>query len=842
MSINKYFEWRYPDPDALILLAYMPDGQTYPTGHYLAGRPCFYDGNTVSGADWAADTVKAIEAIPHKAIWATTHKADALAAEQYRWGKRWNKWDIGETSAFQFLELDFDNVLLIDCPPKVAASDAERQKICQHVQQVKADLIDRGLPTPLITSTGNGYLLSFPIDLPSTPTHLNLMRRLGACLALAFDRPFTNLDTGVLTDPSRILGVAGTWNRGKRAIPEDGRHHRIREIIGEYPDREPMTGAEFTGWAEQYIAEAVAIHGDTLRSSIERSTATPEKRAARPQTTEGISAAVKAARRYIAKVPPAIEGSEGDKHTFRTAGQMLAFGLTTDEVFMIMQEWNDTCSPPWTDDELRTKINSAATNGTPRAAKRVVTDADLVTWGGDNPIPFDVASPPHCLPHTDLGNARRLVHYHHNDIRFVPSIGWHVWAGSHWQMDATGQAMRFAKSTAERIHLEADHCRRKNRDTKDLFKWSVASESSARLESMLQVASTEAAIVASPDDLDRDPFLFNVQNGTIDLRSGQLRPHDRNDLLTRVSPISFDPDAACPTFDAFMSRIFVNRPLADYVMTVLGHCLTGDISLEHLWVCYGGGANGKSTLLAIIQHIMASYAGSAPESLLMVGREEHPTELADLQGRRLVIASETESNARLKIQLIKRLTGDPTIKARRMRQDFYEFGRTHKTLMMTNNKPRVRENSEAVWRRLKLIPFSVEIPQSERDAQLGQKLKAEASGILNRLISGCLDWQRSGLIEPSEVTEATAAYRDESDPLGDWIDDRCIEAVNAWCTTDRLYMSYADHCKRGGENAIDKRAFGLTLGKRGYHPQQKNAGRGWSGISIKVRDPEASWD
>jgi putative DNA primase/helicase len=283
-----------------------------------------------------------------------------------------------------------------------------------------------------------------------------------------------------------------------------------------------------------------------------------------------------------------------------------------------------------------------------------------------------------------------------------------------------------------------------------------------------------------------------------------------------------------------MDRIFAgNKPLIDYVVSVLGHCLTGDISLEYFWVCFGSGANGKSTLLAIIQYIMGEYSGSAPDSLLTDGRDEHPTELADLQGRRLVIASETENNARLKLQLVKRLTGEPTIKARRMRQDFYEFGRTHKMIMQTNNKPRVREDSEAAWRRIKLIPFAVQIPEAERDTDLSAKLKSEASGILNRLIAGCLSWRNNGLVEPQEVKEATAEYREESDPIAQFIDDRCLIAANGWTLSANLYMAYHSHAKNAGDYPLNEKAFASLLSKRGLAPVRKNAGRGWSGITLR---------
>ena len=439
---------------------------------------------------------------------------------------------------------------------------------------------------------------------------------------------------------------------------------------------------------------------------------------------------------------------------------------------------------------------------------------------------------PDCYAQTDLGNARRLIYYHGHEIRFVPSIGWHHWQGTHWTPDQTGQVMRYAKQTAEKVHEEAMPCRRYGRQ-KDVLRWAIQSESAAKLSSMLDVAKTEAAIVIAPHELDANQWTFNCANGTLDLRTGELRPHNPKDNLTRVSPVAFDPSMKCPIFDQFLRTTFADsQPLIDYMMAVLGHCLTGDISMQHMWVCYGGGANGKSTLLDTVQHLMDSYAGNAPDSLLMVGRDEHPTELASLQGKRLVIASETEANQRLKLQLIKKLTGDATITTRRMRMDFYEFQRTHKMLMMTNNKPRVRENSEATWRRLKLIPFAVQVPVENRDTHLAMKLRAEAAGILNRLLAGCLDWQRRGLVEPQEVTDATKEYRDESDPLEDWIEESCMEAANGWSATNQLYFNYVEHAKRSGEHPHTSKAFAEQLKKRGHSPEKSKGVRGWKGIVL----------
>jgi len=231
---------------------------------------------------------------------------------------------------------------------------------------------------------------------------------------------------------------------------------------------------------------------------------------------------------------------------------------------------------------------------------------------------------------------------------------------------------------------------------------------------------------------------------------------------------------------------------------------------------------------------MGDHFALAAESLLLNnGRGEHPTELADLQGRRLVLASETENNMRLKLALVKRLTGDESIKGRKMRENYYTFPRTHKLFIMSNNRPRVTEESEAVWRRIRLVPFAVTISPERRYTGLLDKLKGEAAGILNWLVAGCLAWQEQGLGDPEAVKLATAGYREESDPLKDFIDDRCSLSPVAWVSSADLYTAYCGYAESVHEKPMVRRAFTELLAKHpGIKPDRRHSGRGWLGIEL----------
>lgn len=441
---------------------------------------------------------------------------------------------------------------------------------------------------------------------------------------------------------------------------------------------------------------------------------------------------------------------------------------------------------------------------------------------------------PQAYMRTDLGNAERFAAQHAERVRYCWGSGrWLVWCGTHWQTDTSGLVCRLAARTARSLYREAADC--DDADERDaLIKWGKQSESRTRLDAMLALARAQNNIAVDIKSLDNNNYLFNCRSGTINLRTGELQPHNQADLITRCAPTEYDPNASVEQWRSFVGRIFDgDNGLIGFVQRMLGMALTGDISEQFLFICHGTGANGKSVLLDTVAAIVGDYAGSAAPDLLVSGKHsEHPTELADLQGRRLVVASETEHGAPLRLQLVKRLTGDARIKARRMRQDFFEFPRTHKLVLVTNNRPRVQEDSEAVWRRLRLIPFNVTIPAEERDAKLIDKLRGESAGILAWLVQGCLNWQHNGLQSPRAVLAATAAYRDESDPLADFIQDCCQLDENAWTATADIRAAYEQFCHENGQKPLGATRFRGAMRRHGLEPSRTWQGRGWQGLTL----------
>ncbi|MEX2214007.1 MAG: phage/plasmid primase, P4 family [Phycisphaeraceae bacterium] len=432
---------------------------------------------------------------------------------------------------------------------------------------------------------------------------------------------------------------------------------------------------------------------------------------------------------------------------------------------------------------------------------------------------------------SDIGNAARFAHSNRNRLRFLYGPDrWLVWDDTRWKPDDDGTVVRMGKQCVLSIYDEAKQADEQQRER--IVKHALRSERRDRIAAMIDLARPELA--AQPDAMDADPFLFNVMNGTIDLRTGALRPHSPDDRITKLAPVAFDAGASAPLFTAFLHRTFAgDADLIAYVQRVLGMALTSDVREQHLWIFLGDGANGKSTLLDSVCNLMGDYSAQAPPTLFSASKQrEHATELADLMGRRLIVGCETEDGAGLRLQLVKQLTGNARIKARFMRQDYFEFQRTHKLILMTNNRPVVSEDSEAVWRRIRLVPFNVVIPEAERDAQLLGKLQSEAPGILNWLVAGCLQWQRAGLQEPPAVVGATREYRSSADNVAAFVNEQCILDATAWTASADLMESYEDWCEARKERAMSSRAFHGRLPAFGCKAAKQRERRGWFGVRL----------
>jgi putative DNA primase/helicase len=313
-----------------------------------------------------------------------------------------------------------------------------------------------------------------------------------------------------------------------------------------------------------------------------------------------------------------------------------------------------------------------------------------------------------------------------------------------------------------------------------------------------------------------------------------VRPHRREDLLTKVAPVRPDPAAACPVWEAFLARILPDAPVRAFVRRAAGYSLTGLTTERVLFVLFGAGRNGKSTLLETLREVLGDYATVAPAELLLVKRSEGiPNDLARLKGARFVTAAETDEGRRLAEGVVKQLTGGDTLTARFLHAEFFDFKPQFKVWLSTNHKPVIRGTDAGIWDRLRLIPFTVRIPDDEVDPGLPAKLRAEVAGIFNWLLAGLTEWREQGLDPPEAVLAATDGYRQEMDVLGAFLDDACLEEPQVRATAKALYGAYSAWCERTGEQPENQRTFGMRLAERGYARRKWGSGWSWYGIGLR---------
>lgn len=448
---------------------------------------------------------------------------------------------------------------------------------------------------------------------------------------------------------------------------------------------------------------------------------------------------------------------------------------------------------------------------------------------------------------TDLGNARRLVRLHGHRLRFCHTLRqWFVYDGKRWAEDQNGEIARLAKRTVKSIARDASDIGDDDK-RRAALRWSLKSESAERIGAMIRLAESESEVSIVSDQLDSDPWLLNCSNGTLDLQTGRLRPHSSGDLLTKIVNADYQADADCPEWLAFLDKIMAgDQQLTGYVQRALGYSLTGSTVEQCLFFAHGDGSNGKSTLLDTVGRIMdKGYATVIPTDLIVAkSHEVHPTGLTDLDGKRFIQTEEIEDGKRLAESLLKTATGGTPIRARRMRQDSYQFEIVGKIWLAANHKPEIRGTDHAIWRRIKLIPFNVKITDAEKDTGLKDRLiQNEAAGILAWIAKGTAAYLANGLGEPEAVTKATEAYRSEMDQIGDFLGSECVVTPGVKCEINALYRAYDEWSRASGTRVpLTKRRFGDELSRRGYPPKE-SSGKSWrEGVGLRAKPSKKDGD
>lgn len=504
--------------------------------------------------------------------------------------------------------------------------------------------------------------------------------------------------------------------------------------------------------------------------------------------------------------------------------------------------------------------NGHGTNGHARNDVPPPTDADAPPNATDDAEilePISLAGLPVGVVHgSDLSTACLLTQFHSRDLLYcVEYEKWLAWDGKRYRLDAFGEVSLRVQHIARGIERAATKLREQAADAhseearaamearaKVLWTWAKCAQSASGIRAALTIAQTHmpCALV----DLDRDAMLLNVESGTLDLRTGTLRAHERGDRITKLAPVVFDAAAIAPRFEAFITEVLPDEEIRAFVQRFLGYTLTGITTEQMMMVALGEGNNGKSVLAELQRSVLGDYAGNLPSSALMMSKHGRGTEneIARLKGARFVTAKETEQEKRLDEARVKDLTGADTISARFLFKEWFDFRPSFKLWFYSNYKPKIRGTDLGIWRRIALVLFGVIVPPERRDKGLLEKLQAEAPGVLNWLVAGCSAWQRDGLAPPEAVIEATAEWRGESDLASQFVAECCIRGAGMRASVAALYEAFTVWFAAEGVEgpALTKRALGECMEKLGFKASKSGPTRFWSGLGLLVKADDVS--
>jgi putative DNA primase/helicase len=440
------------------------------------------------------------------------------------------------------------------------------------------------------------------------------------------------------------------------------------------------------------------------------------------------------------------------------------------------------------------------------------------------------------IPWGDDFYAHVMAQRHPNELLHCKEWNrWLIWEGTHWASDRVGSIFDYVRNTLKWVqHYAID------KEEEELLKRASSRFSHTSMSRIEAIARTLNGFRRVPEDFDQHGWYLNCRNGTLDLRTGDLLPHDTSHMLTKCTETFYDRDALCPIWDQFLHRIMDgNQGLIEYLQRAVGYSLIGMVQEKVLMIPYGSGDNGKTTFIETLNSILGDgYATRLPSQTFLSKRDNAPTnDIADLKGVRFAYASEPDQNRRLDESLIKELTGGDMLKARFLYGQFFQFRPQCTLWLSTNHKPQARGTDNALWNRLKLIPFVVTIPREEQDIELRDKLVHEAPGILAWAVRGCLAWQAGGLAEPDEVAQATQEYRIENDVVGAFLDEVCeIKGDdNYYVKSSVLYDAYVKWCEENGEKAATQTRFSLSMKEKGYRRRKTNRANVW--LCLTVHEP-----
>lgn len=716
-----------------------------------------------------------------------------------------------------------------------------------------------------VVHSGNGWQAVFPIAGITKSEHQSVLKRIAAKLELGGDPDLVGrvkVDSSVC-NPARIWRIPFTRNR-KGSANEERPAVVASTIIRPAIESDRLPDLIRDNQREvEAILEDIRQEEASKSSAIERSHAKATQKPTEPEPLKngiitvretGTSLFERACAyvRVLAEKAPAIASQGGHNATFAACCKIIQKfpKLSEDEQFSCLEIYNDLgCRPVWTRQELLHKLADARQAP---ALHKPFTDSNFsLSAAGKYELVEDCS---------DRGNAHRLLDRYGEDLRYVST--WKqfcIWQDSCWRLDINGVSKQWFKSSVEDSILVVgkwvdDHAsfatlakgevetetHRLYRKYAALLKFLKQGRNVGKMSAGLESAQSED-ITLEHSCLNQLKDVFVAANGTIDLKTGKLYPSRREDLLTQRSSYRFDPKASCPRWMKFLGEIFIkqddglpDQEMIDFIQRVFGCAITGRACEENLVVIFAGkGGNGKSKLIEAISHVVGEdLAYNADPSFLMSARASaHPTGLAALFGKRLVFAIEP-STGKMNTALVKSLSGNDSIAARRMGEDYWNFLPQCLLTISTNAKPAIPETSDGIWRRLRVVEFHRQFTEKERDQALGEKLRQEASGILNWLVAGAKSYLENGLQTPESVNAATSRYRADEDLVGRWIAECCEihQDSTVRSRASAVQTSFREWCDRNGLRT-ERAALSEGL-KRAGCAQIKNSTLWWSKIRL----------
>lgn len=449
---------------------------------------------------------------------------------------------------------------------------------------------------------------------------------------------------------------------------------------------------------------------------------------------------------------------------------------------------------------------------------------------------------------SDVGNAERLIAMYNKIIRYNPvRKKWFIWSGKHWNMDCTGRIEVLARKVIKTLQLQGimlDDGLAENIDLrKQIQKFVLKSEADNRIKAMINQSRTEHNIILM--NMNKNVYLLNLKNGTLNLKTGELQEHNRKDYITRLVNVEYNPGAECPNWKEFIDKIFMgNDELIDYIQKSIGYSMTGDSNLQCFYICHGAGSNGKGTFMKAIMTILGDYAAVLKGNSLMekMGDEGARGDLAKLEGKYFVCVNELEEGKCFDEALVKSLSSgaDEAIPVRRMYEEEFDLHPTFKMWMTTNKLPKIKGTDNGIWRRVRKIPFeySFENDKEKDEHFFENKLVPEMSGILNWALEGCLKWQKEGMKIPEVVKYAVDEYKSDMDPVQRFLDDECILSETCKTKISQLYDAYEDWCHENKEYVLSSIKLSKKVAEKGFKKTRDMNGRYWMGIGIVDNDHE----